>query len=429
MSKQRVVIVGGGFGGLNAAVHLAKSNFDVVVVDKTNHHLFQPLLYQVASAALAASDIAYNLREVLYRYSNTSVIMAEVQSVDTSAKAIKFLDGETLSYDYLILAVGTRQSYFGHPEWETHAPGLKSIKDATSIRDQILLAFEMAERSDDLEERKKLLSFVIVGGGPTGVEMAGAIAEIARKSMFKNFRRIHPENSKIYLIEGQPEIMSAFPSHLRAVAKRDLEQMGVIVYNDAFVTDITTQGVHIGDMFIPTVNVIWAAGNEAPALLKTLKTPLDKQGRVIVQQDLSIPNHPEVFVIGDAAAAKDKEGKPIPGVAPAAIQEGKYVAEIIKEGKGADQRVPFAYFDKGMMATIGKAKAIVAFGKMQLSGFFAWLCWGLIHIMYLIGFRNRLLVMMQWFFCYCTGKRNVRLIDKSIDSYITELRQDKKDMK
>jgi NADH dehydrogenase len=315
----------------------------------------------------------------------------------------------------LIVAVGAMHSYFGHPEWEQLAPGLKTIVDAESIRERILLAFEKAERCDSWSEAEKYLTFVVVGGGPTGVEMAGAIAEIARKTLFNNFRKIKPEQSKIYLIEGLPEILPSFPASLGAHARHDLEKLGVRVLTKTFVTNITEQGVYTKDQFFESPNVIWAAGNAASPLLASLSVPLDKQGRVLVQADLTIPDYSNIFVIGDAAALEDKKGQWLPGIAPVAIQQGRYVAQLIKKKIGPQERKAFDYFDKGNMATIGKAKAIATIGNLKITGYLAWLAWCFIHIAYLISFSNRMLVMFQWMVWYLTGKRKVRLITKPIE--------------
>lgn len=416
MVYTKVVIIGGGFGGLNVAQALKKTRLDVLVIDKTNHHLFQPLLYQVASAALSPGEIAIPIREILRKNENTSVIMGEVVQVDKKNRRLTLANNETIDYDYLVLAVGARHSYFGNPQWEKHAPGLKTIKDALKIREEILVSFEKAELLDNIKEAAKYLNFVIIGGGPTGVEMAGAIAEIAHKTMFKNFRRIKPEKSKIYLIEAGPHILPMYPSSLSQRAKKDLEKLGVCVMEGKKVTLVNEEGVQVDETFYPCKNVIWAAGNQASTLLKTLDVPLDRQGRVIVQPDLSIPNHPEIFVIGDAACAIGKDEKPLPGIAPVAIQEGKYVSRIIKNKVPGEKRRPFKYFDKGSMATIGKAKAIAMVGKLKFTGIIAWLMWCFIHIAYLIGFRSRLSVMVEWSLFYLTGQRGARLIYNSIEN-------------
>lgn len=415
MAYAKVVIIGGGFGGLNAAKSLKNAKLDVLLIDKMNHHLFQPLLYEVATAALSPGDIATPLREILRNQKNTTVLMGEVIKIDKKNKQLTISNNDVIGYDYLVIAIGARHSYFGHDDWEPFAPGLKTINDALKIREQVLISFEKAERLDSIAEAAKFLNFVVIGGGPTGVEMAGAIAEIANKTMFKNFRRIRPEESKIYLIEALSQILPMYPDKLALSATKALEEMGVKVLTGKKVIGIHEGGVQIEGMFIESMNVIWAAGNQVSPMLKTLEVPLDRAGRVIVGSDLSIPDHPEIFVIGDAASLAGKEGKPLPGVAPVAMQEGKYVAQIIKKQIPKDQREPFAYFDKGSMATIGKAKAIAMFGKLQLTGFFAWIMWAFVHIMFLIGFRNRLGVMLEWGAMMITGERGVRLITHPID--------------
>ncbi|MGD0665017.1 MAG: NAD(P)/FAD-dependent oxidoreductase [Rhabdochlamydiaceae bacterium] len=420
MERKKVVIIGAGFGGLNVAKALKKTNFTISVFDKTNHHLFQPLLYQVASAALSPGEIGIPIREILRKQENTTVLMGDVVQIDKNKRMIVLANGDTIDYDYLVLAVGARHSYFGNDAWEKYAPGLKTIKDALKIREDILISFERAERLDNLKEAEKYLNFVIIGGGPTGVEMAGAIAEIARKTLFKNFRRIKPEESKIYLVEAAPHILPMYPPKLSQRAKQDLEHLGVIVIEGKKVTQINDDGVQVEDTFYPCKNVIWAAGNQASPILKTLDVPLDRQGRVIVEPDMSIPNHPEIFVIGDAACAMGENQKPLPGVSPVAIQEGRYVAKIIKNEIPKESRPPFKYFDKGSMATIGKFKAIAMIGKLEFTGIIAWLMWCFIHIVYLIGFRNRLTVMLEWMLFYITGQRGARLIYGSVEKSLTK---------
>lgn len=420
MAYTKVVIVGGGFGGLNAAKVLGKADLDLLLIDKTNHHVFQPLLYQVASAALSPGNIASPLREILRRQENTSVIMAHVSHIDLEQQQVAVCNGDRFSYDWLILAPGARHSYFGHPEWEAYAPGLKTIADALRIRERILLAFERAERCDSFSESAKYLRFVIVGGGPTGVEMAGAIAEIAHKTMFDNFRKIKPEQSEIYLVEGMDQLLNGYPTPLSERARRDLEKMGVKVLTGQQVTHVSEEGVQLGHRLIETRNIIWAAGNEASPLLATLGVELDRQGRAMVEPDLSLPGHPNVFVIGDGAHALNEEGKLLPGIAPVAVQQGKYVAQIILHKMLPEERRPFVYFDKGTMATIGKAKAIAVIGKRQFTGWLAWMMWAFVHIAYLISFENRLLVGLQWFFWYLTGKRQQRLISRPVFNYMDE---------
>jgi NADH:ubiquinone reductase (H+-translocating) len=415
MAYTKVVIIGGGFGGLNAAKSLKNAKLEILLIDKTNHHLFQPLLYEVATAALSPGDIATPLREVLRHQENTAVIMGEVVKIDKAARQITMANGDLIGYDFLVISIGANHSYFGKDEWETFAPGLKTINDALNIREEILISFEKAERLDSISEAAKYLNFVVIGGGPTGVEMAGAIAEIAYKTMFKNFRRIKPEKAKIYLVEALPRILPMYPEKLALRATKTLEKMGVKVLTGKKVTDVNDAGVQIEEMFIESKNIIWAAGNQVSTMLKSLNVPLDRAGRVIVGPDLTIPEHPEIFVIGDAASLAGKDGKPLPGVAPVAMQEGRYVAKIIKKGLPKEERPPFRYFDKGSMATIGKAKAIAMLGKLQLSGFTAWLMWAFVHIMYLIGFSNRLAVMLKWGTTMFTGERGVRLITRPIE--------------
>lgn len=414
MRNPRVVIVGSGFGGLNAAKALKKAPVDLLIIDKSNHHLFQPLLYQVATAALSPGNIATPIREVLAKHANATVYLADIACINKNKKQVIAANGDAYSYDYLILAPGASHSYFGHPEWEELAPGLKNLTDAIKIRSRILLSYERAERCEDSSEAEKFMRFVIVGGGPTGVEMAGAIAEISHKSLVRNFRHIKPEQTHIYLVEGLGQVLPNFPKILADKAQKELEKLGVQVLLNTFVTNITPQGVYVGDHFFETSNVIWAAGNEASPLLKSLNTSLDKFGRALVNHDLSIPGHPEIFVIGDAACCHDKNGKTLPGIAPVAIQQGRYVAKLIKGQTPSEKRQAFVYFDKGMMATVGKAKAIVILGKLKLSGFIAWLMWCFIHVLYLITFSNRLLVMIQWFFLYLFNQRRIRLITRSV---------------
>jgi NADH:ubiquinone reductase (H+-translocating) len=415
MADSKVVILGGGFAGLNAAKTLGNTKMDVWIIDKTNHHLFQPLLYQVASAALSPGDIAVPIREILSGYENITVWMGDVVSIDKDRQVVLFANGEEFGFDYLIVALGARHAYFGHDDWERFAPGLKTLSDALNVRERILISFEKAERCDSITEAKKYLNFVIVGGGPTGVEMAGAIAEIAYQTMLKNFRRIDTTKTKIYLIEGNPHILPSYSEYLSKKAQGYLERFGVQVITGQRVTSVTDEGVQAGDDFIPSHNVLWAAGNQASPVLKTLGVPLDRQGRVQVEADLSIPGHPHLFVIGDAACAIDKKkGEPYPGLASVAIQQGQYVARQIRRGRSKEDRPPFRYRDKGTMATIGKTKAICSFWGMQFSGFFAWLTWCFVHILYLIGFRNRVAVLTHWLFSYFTSRRGARLIYRSI---------------
>lgn len=415
VARGKVVIIGGGFGGLNAAKALKRGAAEVVILDRTNHHLFQPLLYQVASAALSPGDVAKPIREVFTNQENAVVIMAAVAAIDKEKGEVELANGDTVSFDYLIVATGARHSYFGHPEWEECAPGIKTLTDALRIRERLLISFEKAERSDSISESEKYLNFVVIGGGPTGVETAGAIAEIAHKTMIKNFRRINPQTTKIYLIEGMANLLPTFPKELSDRARSDLEKMGVRVLTDTMVTNVGQEGVTIGETTIPARNVIWAAGNQASPLLKTLDCELDRQGRAIVQPDCSISGHSNIFVIGDAAHLKDENGNPLPGVAPVAVQQGKYVAKLIRKKKRVEERLPFKYRDKGTMATIGTNKAVAMVGDLYFTGYLAYLAWGFIHIAYLVGFRNRLAVMVNWMFQYITGQRGARLINRSLE--------------
>lgn len=354
MANTKVLILGGGFAGINAAKSLGNSKFDVWIIDKTNHHLFQPLLYQVASAALSPGDIAVPIREILSPYENITVLMGEVTHIDKESHQVVLRNGDRLGYEYLIVALGARHSYFGNDQWEQFAPGLKTLTDALKVRERILISFEKAERCDSISEAKKYLNFVIIGGGPTGVEMAGAIAEIAYQTMLKNFRRIDTTKTKIYLIEGSPHILPVYPEKLSIKAQKYLEHFGVNVITGKRVTGVSAEGVNVEGFFIPSENVLWAAGNQASPILKTLDVPLDRQGRAIVEPDLTLPGHPEIFVLGDASCAMDKKGKPLPGLAPVAVQQGRYVAEILRKRLPKSERPPFVYFDKGTMATIGK---------------------------------------------------------------------------
>lgn len=407
-----VVIVGAGFGGLNAARALKKAPVQVTVVDRRNHHLFQPLLYQVATASLSPADIASPVRGILRRQDNVRVLLAEVTGIDLERREIKLTgDGEqSLHYDYLILAAGARHSYFGHDEWEECAPGLKSLEDALEIRRRILLAFEEAERATSEAERDYLMTFVVVGGGPTGVELAGALGEISRYTLARDFDNIDPTWAKIYLLEAGPRILPMFPPSLARRAMRDLNRLGVRVRTGAMVTGVDERGVLLGDERIPARTILWAAGVNASPLGKMLGVQLDRAGRVPVEQDLSLPGHPEVFVIGDMATLTGPNGKPYPGVAQVAIQQGKQAAANVCRRIKGEPTQPFRYLDYGNMATIGRNRAIADIRGIHLGGFPAWLAWIFIHIAYLIGFRNRLVVMLQWAWLYFTYQRGARLI-------------------
>jgi NADH:quinone reductase (non-electrogenic) len=405
----RVVIVGAGFGGLQAARALSNAPVHVTVIDRQNHHLFQPLLYWVATAGLSPADISSPIRGILRKQKNAEVLLAEVTGVDLQQQRVLMGD-RALPYDYLVLATGAHDNYFGHPEWERYAPGLKSVVDATSIRRKILLAFEAAELENDPEKVKKLLTFVLVGAGPTGVEMAGAIAELAHKALAPDFRHIDTTLTRIVLLEAAPRILGAFPESLARKTQKKLARMGVEVRTNAPVSEIDEHGVVVAGERIPTKTIIWTAGVSASSAGKWLDAEVDRAGRVKVTSDLSVPGHPNVFVIGDTASAT-QDGKPLPGVAPVAMQGGRYVASVIAHqvmGKQPDK--PFHYRDKGNLATVGRSYAIVDAGKIRLTGFIAWVIWLVVHIYYLIGFRNRLVALFQWAWTYLTYSRSARLI-------------------
>ncbi len=413
-SLPRVFIVGGGFAGLAAARSLAAAPVELTVVDRRNHHVFQPLLYQVATASLSPAEISAPIRKILRGQKNCQVAMAEILGVDTAHQHL-MVPGGRFRYDYLILAAGATHAYFGHEEWAALAPGLKSIEDATTLRRRILLAFESAEYEGNDEARQAALTFGIVGGGPTGVELAGAIKEIAGQTIPKDYKYIDTRTTRVIIFEGGDRLLGQFPPELSARAQRDLERMGVEVHLDTRVTDVTPHGVMVGGQFIPVRNVFWAAGVKASPLAQTLGVPLDRAGRVIVGPDLTIPGHPEVFITGDLAAANSADtGKPVPGVAQGAIQMGRYAGKIIAravEGRStAADRPPFVYRDKGSMAVIGKAKAVAQLGRLKLGGFPAWLLWGGVHIAFLIGFRNRIQVLLSWFWNWLLNARDARLI-------------------
>ena len=410
---RHIVIVGGGFAGLYTARGLANADVRLTIVDRHNYHLFQPLLYQVAMAALNPSDIAAPIRSILRHQKNATVLLGEVTAVDVNARRVTLADGDTLSYDHLVLATGATHSYFGHPEWERIAPGLKTIDDALEIRRRVLLAFESAERETDAEVQKALLTFVVIGAGPTGVELAGALSEIARQSMTRDFRRIRPENARVILVEGRERVLPPYPPSLSESAQKQLERLGVEVVTDAVVTAMNDQEVRIGDRIIPTRTVLWGAGVQASPIAKSLGVPLDRAGRVLVEPDLTIPGHPEIFVLGDLAAVRQADGSYVPGVAPAAIQGGQHTARNLERALGGQPLRPFRYRDKGSLATIGRAAAVADFGRIRFGGFFAWMAWLLIHILFLIGFRNRFLVITQWAWAYFTHQRGARLITES----------------
>jgi NADH:ubiquinone reductase (H+-translocating) len=416
-----VLILGGGFGGLYAARRLGKAPVRVTVVDRRNHHLFQPMLYQVATAALNTSDIAAPIRSVLRHQSNTEVLLAEAVSMDTDARRVRFLDGSESKYDYLIVATGARHSYFGHDNWETLAPGLKSLEDAIDIRERVLLAFERAERETDPVRRHAYLTFVIVGGGPTGVEMAGAVAELRRYALRRDFRHIDPGEATVLLLEGGSRLLPSYPESLSDKAKQELRRLGVEVRTETMVTDIRPGSVWAAGWTIPTQTVIWAAGNVASPLLKSLHTPLDRIGRAIVEPDCTIPGHPEVFVLGDAALFEHQQGGPLPGICPVAIQMGEYAARTIQCDLAGEPRRAFRYWDKGQLAVIGRGRAVADIWKLHFGGFLAWLIWTFVHIFFLIGFRNRVLVMIQWAWSYLTYGRGARLIVAETPTNVPQL--------
>ncbi len=409
VNRPRVVVIGAGFAGINAAKALARAPVDVTVVDRKNHHTFQPLLYQVALAVLSPAEIASPVRAVLRRAPNVEVLLGEVVGFDLEKRLVR-IDGLDLPYDYLIVAAGATHAYFGHPEWEEFAPGLKTLEDALEIRRRVLMAFENAEREVIAGRASPPLNFVVIGAGPTGVELAGAISDIAGRHLQNEFRAIDPRQSRIILLEGGPRVLPVYPEDLSASAERQLKEMGVEVRTNALVTNVQAGVVSIGKEKIPAVVILWGAGVSASPLGKMLGVPTDKAGRVIVQPDLSVPGHAEVFVAGDLASAKRHNGQPVPGVAPAAIQMGKFAARQIKRSVAGKPREEFEYLDKGSLATIGRSRAVADFGKIHISGYFAWLAWLFIHLLFLIGFRNRFFVMTEWAWAYLTYNHSARLI-------------------
>jgi NADH dehydrogenase len=404
-----VVIVGAGFGGLNAAKALGKAPVRVTLLDRRNHHVFQPLLYQVATAGLSPGEIAYPIRAIVRRQANTEVWLAEATAVDLDRRRVVLADG-VIEYEYLILAAGARHSYFAHPEWESLAPGLKDVEDALDIRRRILLAFERAEREPDPARRQSQLTFAIVGGGPTGVELAGAIADIARRVLVKDFRVIDPREARILLLEGGPRLLPAFPPRLSAKAETMLQQLGVEVRTNALVTALSADSLAVGSEALSAATILWAAGVTASPLARSLGVPLDHAGRVPVQPDLSLPGHPEVFAIGDLATLRDAHGQFLPGLAPVAIQQGHAAADNLLRSLRGEPPRDFHYLDKGNLATIGRARAVADIRGLQLSGWPAWLVWVFVHILYLIGFRNRLLVATEWSWDYLSFQQAARLI-------------------
>jgi NADH dehydrogenase len=412
-ARPHVVIIGGGFGGLYTAIALRDEDVRVTLIDRRNHHLFAPLLYQVATAALNPSDIAAPIRSVLRLQDNCQVILAEVTRIDPAAKKVFLADGE-VDFDYLVVATGVTHSYFGHDEWADHAPGLKSLEDALEVRRRMLFAYEAAEREEDKERRRAWLTFVVVGAGPTGVEMAGAMAEVAHKTLRRDFRRIDSNQARVLLVEGQDRVLPSFDAALAPKAQRQLEKLGVELMLGVKVTAIDDEGVTVArpdgtTSRIEARTAIWAAGVTASPLARTLGAPLDRAGRVQVTPDMSIPGHPDVFVIGDLASLVER-GKPVPGLAPAAMQAGRQTAKNILRRIRGNPTEPFRYLDKGNLATIGRAAAVGSIGRLRLSGFTAWFLWAFIHLMYLVGFRNRLFVFLSWSASYLTFSRGARLI-------------------
>jgi NADH dehydrogenase len=408
----RVVIIGAGFGGLIAARKLATSAVQVTLIDRRNYHTFQPLLYQVATAGLSPGEIAAPIRWILRGRSNVRILMGEVEDVDVSRRVVRLVDAD-IPYDYLIVAAGASHAYFGHDEWEPFAPGLKTIEDALEIRRRVLLAFELAERQAAESGEQVQLNFVVVGGGPTGVELAGTLAEIARRALVNEFHSIDPERTRILLLEGGPRVLPAYPEDLSRSAGEQLRHLGVEVHTSAMVTGIEPAAVITSQTRLPAAVILWAAGVAASPLGKKLGAPVDRAGRVLVNPDLSLPGHPEVFVIGDLASLKDKNGNPLPGLAPVAMQQGKATAKNIERELRGNPRQNFHYLDKGSLATIGRAAAVAQFGKVHISGFLAWLSWLFVHIFFLIGFRNRIIVLIQWAWAYFTYERGARLITGS----------------
>ena len=405
-----VIIVGGGFAGLAAARALRRSPVRVTIIDRHNHHVFQPLLYQVATAGLSPAEIAAPIRWILRRQQNVRVLLAEVERVDAPARHVVLAGGEVVAYDALVVATGVTHTYFGHDEWAARAPGLKTLDDAVAIRRRVLLAFERAERETDPARQRQLLTFVVIGGGPTGVEMAGAIAEIARQALGDEFDAIAPQTARVLLLEGGPTILATYVEPLRASARQALAGLGVDVRERSIVTGIDAQMVHVGDERIAAGTVVWAAGVQASPLGRTLGAPVDRLGRVEVRPDLSVPGHPEVFVAGDLMMRSGADGQPIPGVAQAAMQAGRAAAANLLRVLNRRPTTPFTYRDPGNMATIGRARAIADLGWIRLTGYPAWLAWLFLHLVFLIGFKNRLVVLVQWLTAYVTRQRGVRLI-------------------
>ncbi len=408
--RKHVVIVGGGFGGISVAKKLKKADVDITIIDKNNHHLFQPLLYQVATAALSPGDIAIPIRAILGQRKGLKVLLGKVTGVDKTEKIVSLESGRQINFDYLVLAPGAQYNYFGNDDWKQHAPGLKSVGDALQIRERILLSLEKAEQLEDPKLREPYLTFVVIGGGPTGVEMAGAIGEIAKRNMMRDYNTFSKNETRIFLVEAAPKILNGYPDSLSERARESLEDMGVRVLTDTPVTGISQGEVSFSEGAIDTPNIIWAAGVAASPLLSSLETKQDRTGRVFVENDLSIPDHDDIFVIGDAAHKEDDAGNPLPALAPVAIQQGEFLGKMIQNEINEEEREDFHYVDKGTMATIGRAKAVADIRGFKFSGFFAWILWSVVHIFFLIGFRNRFRVFVEWMWHYFTFKRGVRLI-------------------
>ncbi len=419
--KPKVIVIGGGFGGLWAAKALAKKPVEVTLIDRKNHHVFQPLLYQVATAVLSPGEIAQPIRRILHKYKNIEVILGEAVGFDKENNKVTLADGSTVGYDYLIVAAGARHSYFGHDDWEATAPGLKTLEDAVEIRRRVLLAFELAEREAYLTGRQPDLNFVVVGGGPTGVELAGAIADIARKALAIDFKAIDTRKARVMLFEGSDRILGTFGHDLSGSAKSQLESLGVEVFLNSFVTSVEPGRIKVGEKLIDCDVVLWATGVAASPLGKALGVETDKAGRVLVEPDLTIKGFPNVFVIGDMASIMQENGEPVPGVSPAAMQMGRATADNILRDLHGEPREKFTYWDKGTMATIGRKKAIAQLAGLKFKGFIAWMMWLFLHVFFLIGFRNRLAVMLDWFWAYLTRERSARLITGDAE----ELRKDK----
>jgi len=409
-SRKTVIIVGGGFGGIAAAKSLKNTQFNVILIDKKNHHLFQPLLYQVATAALSPGDIAMPIRGIFGNHDNIRTVMDKVVEINKETQTIQLETGESLNFDFLILAPGAQYNYFGNDEWADHAPGLKTLDNALEIREKILISLEKADQISDKAKRKPYLRYVVVGAGPTGVETAGAIAEIAKRNMMRDFKSLSPAETEVYLVEAAGGVLNGYPENLSKRAQQDLEKMGVNVLLNSPVTDIREDGIEIEERFIETPNMVWAAGVKASPLLEALDCDIDKMGRAIVNEHLTIPGFNNIFVIGDAAHSKDEDGDPLPGLAPVALQMGRYVGDLIKKEIPINDSKAFHYVDKGTMATIGRAKAVAEVRGFTFSGLIAWLLWCFIHIFFLIGFRNRFRVFAEWSWYYITFKRGVRLI-------------------